>query len=496
MSEKGWPVYERDMLAIGDPNSSVGLCTLWTPKEKVLQFVGNQNYNVAGQCYSAEGISLLIRNILANKRIEHLVLYGTDLSHTGEAMVALKEQGLLWDNECLGARFNNTNRPHKIKGFPNFEIDAEIPVEAIERFRENVTIHDKKNKIDHRSLDDYLRSACFKTRFHGKPWGDPETYARSLPVEPESFPSEGTGFVVRGKYVADTWLKILDTITRFGFIKQSQYGEKQQEITVLTSIVTDEDPNNFQMPDPNFFLFSSEHLQEYLPQLMSKEAPEGVKYTYGSRLRNHNGIDQIASMINELKGAKFSRRAVGITWNVETDYNNPNSPCVDLVQALIQDKLHFTVYIRSNDMYKAWPENALALRRVQGEIADAVSAPLGDLIIVSDSAHIYERDWNAAKELLEKHRPYIRKYKQPDSRGNVLLEVEDGKIKVTHLSPEGKRIGEFYALDARDAYREISARQMISQINHALDIGTELGKAEVARNLGITYVQDKPISKK
>jgi dihydropteroate synthase len=56
-----------------------------------------------------------------------------------------------------------------------------------------------------------------------------------------------------------------------------------------------------------------------------------------------------------------------------------------------------------------------------------------------------------------------------------------------------ERIGEFYASSALEACREICKKKMISQISHALDIGIELGKAEIAIKDGRKYVQDKEL---
>jgi thymidylate synthase len=232
---------------------------------------------------------------------------------------------------------------------------------------------------------------------------------------------------------------------------------------------------------------------------MSSEIPSGVKYTYGSKLRNfNNNINQIDAMVESLKEALFSRRAVAVTWNVLEDYKNPNCPCLNLIQALIEDKLYLTAYIRSNDMFRAWPENALALLFIQQELCEKLGVKRGDLIIVSNSAHIYSSNWDDAKRIIENN-PSKNEWelsngkRTPDMRGNILVDIENEKIKITHLSPIGGKIGEFYASSALEACREICKKKMISQISHALDIGIELGKAEIAIKDGRKYVQDKEL---
>lgn len=475
-----WPVYKKELLKIGNPESSTGLCTLWTEKDRILEKISIKNYLIAGQCYSPnEGINLIIRHILANKKISRLVICGADLSGSGDVLMALKEKGI--DNE------------RRVIGFANSKIEREIPLEAIERFRKNVEIIDKRDLRDFTELNSFL-----DTLDNRDSWGEAEVYERSLPDAPLQFPSETSGFIIRGKKVGEVWLKILDAILRFGYKKQSQHSDDQIELIGLVSIITDEDPNNIKWED--YFQFSREHFNNYLPQLMDSKVNENVNYTYGSKLRNFNGINQIDAIAAQLKKAIFSRRAVAVTWNVLEDSNNPNSPCLDLIQALVQDKLHLTAYMRSNDMFRAWPENALALKSIQYEICEKVGVTPGDLIIISNSAHIYSSNWEDAKNILKKYparqswEPDYNGKRDPDPRGNILVEIENSKIKVTHLDSYGNKIGEFFAENAIIAYKKICENQMISQVSHALDIGVELGKAEVALREGRRYVQDKGLN--
>lgn len=472
--EKDWPKYKSERLNVGNENCSTGLCTLWTPKEKVIEKISDKNYLITGQCYSKdEGISLIIRNVLANKKINYIVLAGVDMGHSGETLLALKEKGVDKDNIIKGT---------------NVQIEKEIPKEAILRFIDNVEIIDKRDKTDFSELDEYLSTLPEKDA-----WGEEEVYERVPPKPPKNNPSETTGLISRGKYVGDVWIDILNKIMKFGYVKRSQFGDDQQELINFVSVITDEDPDDIEWKD--YFQFSKEDFQEYLKQIMTAEVEEGVEYTYGSRLRDHKGINQVDKIIETLRKASYSRRAMGVTWNVEEDVDNSHSPCLILIQPLVQEKVHMTAFIRSNDMFGAWPRNALALRKVQKEIADALDIPMGNLNIISNSAHIYSPDWDKSRELIRENLEKVKSEQDPDPRGNVLIETEDGKIKITHLSPDGTRLEEFYANDGREAYEEINKKELISQTGHALDIGYELSKAEIALKQGLKYVQDKPLDK-
>ncbi len=462
---------KKELLGFGNPESSTGLCTLWTPKEKILRELSSENYHIAGQCYSnQEGVNLIIRNCLANKKIHRIVLCGVDIGNVGDILIALKRKGV--------------DENGKIIGFET-EIESEIPLEAIERFRENVEIIDKREIRDYKLLDGFLRELENK-----KPWGEPEIYKKSFAKPPEVYSSEKTGFVIRGGKVGDVWLEILQTIMKFGYVKKTQYADNQKEVTCLVSVISDENPYNIKWED--YFQFNEEHLRKYLPQLLDTQGVGDVSYTYGSKLRDFKGVNQIDSIVKELKKAIYSRRAVAVIWDVEKDHDNPNSPCLDLIQALVQDKLNLTAYFRSNDMFGAWPENALALRAVQYEIANRLGVEVGDLVIVSNSAHIYEQDWEKALEILKENSVSLKKC--PDPRGNVLIEIEEGKVKITHLDVKGKKLEEFFVSSAVEGYKKISEKKIISEMSHALDIGGELAKAEIALKKGLGYVQDGELS--
>ena len=224
--------------------------------------------------------------------------------------------------------------------------------------------------------------------------------------------------------------------------------------------------------------------------MMTDHIYDGVEYTYGSRLRNFNGINQIQFIIKDLKVNNFSRRAIAFTWDVIKDNGNPKSPCLNLIQALVQKKqVYLTAYLRSNDIYRAWPQNAFALRKVQKEIADALGLKMGKLNIISNSAHIYERDFLAASEIVNKYKP--KKECTQDPRGNFVFTIENKKIIASHFTPDGQIIQKFEGQTAREIHDQIFT--FVSDSLHAFYLGSELIKAEIALKKNIPYIQDQEL---
>ena len=468
-----WPKYFNDLLIKGDKRSSIGIVALWLDKRHIENILGDKSGEVSliGQLYSKDGINWILRNIFLNPFIRKLIMCGEDKSGSGEALISLSKNGIDNQRTVIGS---------------SFCLHDEIEKEYIEAFRKNVEVIDLRGKNPKERILKEINNA----NKSDNPWIKPKEFPEAILHSPETMPSEQCGFKIEGEKVGDIWLKILDIITRFGHVKKSQHSSDQREVVNLISVITGENVDT--MDWKPYFLFTKEELQNYLPQVLTKNPIPNVEYTYGQRLRDHDGIDQIRSIIEDLKKTPYSRRAVAVTWKVAKDHNNPHAPCLDLIQCLVQDnKLFFTAYIRSNDMFRAWPMNALALLHLQKTIAEEGKFKIGPLTIISSSAHIYSDCWNEAKNILEKYgATAVCRF---DPRGNFVISVESGKIKAKQLSPSGQPIFEFSGETAREVFDDICARQGVSLIEHAFDLGAELQKAEIALKQGVKYDQDQSL---
>jgi thymidylate synthase len=436
----------------------------WTKKEKIENSLNDENrerIGAIGQLYSKEGINYIIRNIFLNPNIKHIIITGLDLSGS-----------LNFFKNFLEKNDSAEDILHK-----------EIPKEKINEFCQYFNTHcsfveekDISKKIsDIENLKENWISQI-------------EEFDEPKYQEASNFPSEEVGIRLEDKKIADLWLKILDNILKFGRDKMSQYGDMQRELVGLVSIVSDEDPEKPFLPE--YLIFNKNDLDNYLNQMMTDKIPENLEYTYGSLLRNYKKINQIESIIEQIKKEDYTRRAVAVCWNVEKDNLNPKSPCLDLIQAIVnKNKLHLTCYFRSNDMFGAWPQNALALRNIQKEIADKVGKEMGKLMIISNSAHIYERDYEKAMEIVKKYKSKLDC--EQDKRGNFVIELENDLIKVIQTDINGRAIQNFSGKTAIEIFHQIYP--FLSKISHSLDLGAELQKAEIALKKKLKYIQDNEL---
>ena len=269
----------------------------------------------------------------------------------------------------------------------------------------------------------------------------------------------------------------------------------------IMAIIDGEDPDKPQMEE--YFRFDEPYLKSYYDEICTDKIPEGTLYTYGSRLRAWKGkdggaIDQIADIISYLKEDQYRASAVAQTWIVEDELarrmlnKDKSSPCVILIQAYApEDKLTLTVYIRSNDMFRAWPLNMFGLRKLQKIIADGLDLDMGSLTTISCSAHIYQDNWEDTKEVLEKYHKDTNCFFDP--RGYYTISLVDKEIKVQHFSPDSQLLKEYAGTKAREINDEINTSQHPIDSYHSSYLGEELMKAETALNLGIPYTQDEEL---
>jgi len=478
-----WPIFFKDQLIIGNLSSNIGLCTLWFRKDLVEGKVDKDRYAVIGNLYTADGISYIIRNVLANPKIRAIVLFGPDLMHAGEAFELFMRNGV--DNE------------YKIKG-ANAYIHKDIPKDLLEKFRNNVKLFRYDGNLEAlNSFLDGLNDKVEKGAFI-EPVILDKINSKKLDLV-----SEDVGYRVEGKDFIETWLKALDVVDKFGEIKESDYRLKQKEVFTLVSVI---DTNEVNIP--SWLPTSKNDFEIYQKEFFNKDKPKGVDYTYGERLFSYFvgnrlnksieemnlTLDQVKIAEEHLKKHRYSRRAIAVTWSHDMDFNSSNPPCLIQVSWLIKfNRLFEFATFRSHDIFGAWLLNVYALIKLQEKVAKDLNVGLGKLIVTSVSAHIYENNWELAKELLDK---YYRNKEEPfveDPRGYFLISIDKDKkeIIVKHKLNDGRDSGiEFRGNNAAHIYRSIIHENLISKLDHAAYLGKELERAGVALKEGKDYVQD------
>jgi len=470
--------------------------TGWTVKQAIAKQLQPSDYAVIGQLYSpTRGINLLVRNLLLNPHIHYLVILN-----------ATKEDQNAGACQCLGDFFRHGvtagysqvgRKSWVIRSSVLGYIDIDIDLNNLERLRNSLEVQEAKSiSLAVGIIKSYAQQKVLP------PWGSPVEFPMAA-VEPTVLPGHRYGHRIEGKTIAETWVKIIHRIKTTGTIRHTSYDGKWQELIDLTAIVTDE-PEDFYFPEPNYLPSDRHFLAEYISQVMD-DAPqrEGVKYTYGQRLRSWFGKDQIQQVIDKLGADIDSARAVMSLWDVSSDHND-SPPCLNHIWVrIVEQELSLTATFRSNDMFSAWPANAMGLRALQKHICGAIvskfnhSLKMGPLITISQSAHIYDDCWENAENVISSQYPQIAQTKGYfDPAGNFLITVQDGNIIVEHTTPGSGEVVNCYV--GKSAI-QLSGKIVLDcpglRVDHAIYLGAELQKAEMAllSKSELIYDQDKPL---
>ncbi|MBU0953651.1 MAG: thymidylate synthase [Nanoarchaeota archaeon] len=473
----------------GSPDADVAIVSLWTKAKDIAAKLHSDQYAVIGQLFSAErGLDLLVRNLLANPQIKRIVVTGVDFSKSGIVLLDFFQKGFT-EGHIDATDTDVWKVNSEFDGF----IAKDIPKEALETLRETITI----TRVPNIATFDFDSFAA-PTKIREK-----QPFPKEI-VKTKHFVGEYTGHRVEGKTVAEAWLNVLDTILKFGKVSGTHYGTQQKEVLNLLSIITEEDPNNFFVP--GYLPCNEQSIKEYIPRI-TQDTPGGISkndYTYGSRMRSWFGTDQVKRAVAKLVRQPVSRAVVVGLWDATKDLEIGGSPCLNhLWLRISENKLHMTAIFRSHDMFEGYPENAFGLRALQEHIRQewcaqkpGESLDLGPLMILSQSAHLYEDTWEWATKVTTKNLPPYRAHMtRVDPRGNFIISTdpETKQIVLEHTTPKKITLGVYWAKSAAEM-RDILAREnIVSLLGHAIDLGIELEKAELSLKLGIPYIQDQPL---
>jgi hypothetical protein len=121
-------------------------------------------------------------------------------------------------------------------------------------------------------------------------------------------------------------------------------------------------------------------------------------FTYGERLYNLNGFDQIEWLCQRLSRHRLSKSATVCL--LVPNERERHLPCLTTLDAKIRNgALHLQFFFRSQNILGRQYANLVALAGLQSEIAARCKAGIGSLAGYIASAHIYDFDIEDARKL-------------------------------------------------------------------------------------------------
>jgi thymidylate synthase len=185
------------------------------------------------------------------------------------------------------------------------------------------------------------------------------------------------------------WLEVARRILAEG--RDTTYdAQATKELSLVTVAVAEPVPDDgliASLADPEWLDWMHRNFTQ------PDDVPElGGARSYGRRLRDYDGRDQIAWVIDRLRADPHTRSATITTFQplADTTY----VPCVSLLDFWRTDgALELVVYAHSLDFGKKAYGNLVELARLQHEVASATGSPVGNLVVHAKSAHIYEPEF-------------------------------------------------------------------------------------------------------
>jgi hypothetical protein len=195
---------------------------------------------------------------------------------------------------------------------------------------------------------------------------------------------------LRAATIGGAWLAVARRILADGVA--SRYDERPvREISLVTLVVDRPDPDDeiiARYAEPERLAWMHANFTGH-----ARVAALGGADSYATRLFDyeHSGRDQVAWVIGRLSTDPATRSAAITTFQPHTDTSY--IPCVSLLDFWLPGgAVELIAYAHSIDFGAKGYGNLAELAALQRHVADRLGRPVGRLIMVVKSAHVYETE--------------------------------------------------------------------------------------------------------
>jgi len=200
----------------------------------------------------------------------------------------------------------------------------------------------------------------------------------------------GDPFILHSRTVGESWRAVSGRIVASG-VRGFYDGLRIKEISVVTLVIDRPDPHDEIIAthaDPERLAWMHDNFTD-----RTRVAELGDADSYATRLFDyeHSGRDQVRWVIDRLREDPGSRSATITTFQPHTDTSY--IPCVSMLDFWLPDgALELVVYAHSIDFGAKGYGNLVELAWLQHHVAEALGAPVGRLVMIVKSAHVYETE--------------------------------------------------------------------------------------------------------
>ncbi|GAA4639649.1 hypothetical protein GCM10023196_102100 [Actinoallomurus vinaceus] len=142
----------------------------------------------------------------------------------------------------------------------------------------------------------------------------------------------------------------------------------------------------------------AEAVARYTAKFTRTDVVPPFKYSYGARLRDLRGVDQLDWVIELLRARPWTKSG-WISLTVPGERQDAVPCLAALAFRLRSRRMAMTATFRSQNAYTSYL-NYIPLRAVQLEVAEAVGVPAGTMRVFVDVPHVYIADTGAVTGVL------------------------------------------------------------------------------------------------
>lgn len=484
------PLYFQDRLAVVNPYGTIGVVTLWSRVDYVIERFRQAGVDldqktspiaVFGNLYG-NGLREMLRNLLNNPQIRVLLICGNNRSGSFEELKNFFELGL----EPVKGSPLKYQRPEsgvavtpcRIRGTKRV-IDDLVTPEHFGNHPQIIWLGDPQQPP---TVD------CIRDFFATWPPAPAAEWSRQQVALPEVvvqyFPSNPRSLLVARDAILEAWREVLYLLTRFGRRVNLKKGERLElqhvKVVVEKPRFEPEDQLRAVNLDPG-------RLRRYQDEILSGEMRPDETYNYGHRLRSYFGLDTLAACADRLKKDFEDRKSYVTLWDNARDLGQVEGrPClVSLYFRKFDDKLTLSAAFRTHNAMDAYPMNLYGLMAIRNWVAERAGLAPGALVVISHSLGLDPKELDRAL-LIIGQRPFKVRL---DPMGYFRITLDGQEILVEHRF-EDVTLKEYRGKKAERLQHEISRDLALSDLNHAIYLGRQLARAEAALKAGREFAQE------
>jgi thymidylate synthase len=480
-----------DRLTIINPQGTIGVVTLWSKPEYVIQRFRQAGVDlnpatspiaVFGTLYG-NGLREMLRNLLYNPQIQTLFICGNNRSGSRGELQNFFELGL----EPVGNSLVQYRQPSSaIQVAPAMIrqtkriIDDLVKPEMFSTIPELIWLGDTNEEPI--GTDIFKR---FLVTWKPGSMNERERHQVPLPeVEVQYFPDNPRGHVVIRDSILEAWKEVLYLLTRFGQRVTLKKGERLELQHVKVVVEKPEFEADSQLQEVNL---DPRKLRRYQADILRGQLRPDETYNYGYRLRTYFGLDALAACADRLKADPEDRKSYVALWDTSRDLAaQEGHPClVSLYFRKFEGKLTLSATFRTHNPMDAYPMNLYGLMAIQAWVAERVGLPPGAIVVISHSLGLDPKELDRAMLIIGK-RPFKVRL---DPMGYFRITLDGKDILVEHRC-EDVTLKEYRGKKAERLQHEIARDVALSDINHAIYLGRQLARAEMALKDGREFMQD------